>query len=149
MQGFVLELARLEEVALSAYCENARQLGYTFVTLETLVDETERVYWLHQECRKRQPPLGTHQEPQDYALWLRTWAVPEAHPELYHVLRKHEEYIGVCGLVKTETAEEFICGVYRHSARLFPHRFNVSAQISLAVGGEAARSCLHQNQRPS
>lgn len=104
MVHLTLHLNRV--VVLETYLQQAIAQGYTFSTLAAMPNE-EDVYHLHQECRKAQPPLDTHQVPQDPAVWRRIWT---ARKELYFVLLSGSEGVGVCGLHETDATGVLECG---------------------------------------
>lgn len=106
MKEFHLRLDTLDEAVLGEAVQRARIEGYKFGTLAE-ADDLTPIYELHQECRKRQPPLETHQEPQDVARWRSIWL---QRPDLFFVLRSGEEAVGVCGLHPTKREGEFECG---------------------------------------
>ena len=110
MQRFCLDLESTDDALLLRNVELARSRGCSFTTLAAEPEQIERIYWLHQECRKRQPPVETRGEPQDYDRWQATFAGPQANPALYHVLVRGAEYIGVSCLVRAEQGGIYTCG---------------------------------------
>lgn len=105
VQKFRLELREINVAELTRHVDRVKALGFGFSTLAEL--EWLPIYRLHQECRKRQPPVETHKEPQDVVRWKAIWFED---PDLYHVLLAAENPVAVCGLHRTETPGEFECG---------------------------------------
>lgn len=106
-----LELREVEREALE---EARRRLMRQGVGLTTLAAEREhdpmsvgRIYVVHNECRRHQPPAGLRVAPLTYRLWAWSFlgeAGREALPAAFFVAMEAEEYVGLSAVVRVSVA---------------------------------------------
>jgi len=64
-------------------------------------DALDRVYKLHNECRRRQPPLETRLDPIPRPDWVEAFVEgEEALPDAYFIAAEGERYLGVSMVVR-------------------------------------------------
>lgn len=102
-----LDVAGFDASRFDAVLRRLVEQGVSFATLaaeqQHVSDALDRIYALHNECRRRQPPVEMRQIPIPRDFWVSSFVTgSEALPDAYFVAVDDARYIGVSVVHRTE-----------------------------------------------
>ena len=107
MYQLKLDLNRFDPEPFLSIQQHLGEQGIAITTLASeqahTPDHVHRIYLLHNECRKRQPPVEQRQTPIPVELWAASFldvAGEHALPDAYFVAQHADQLIGVSALIR-------------------------------------------------
>jgi RimJ/RimL family protein N-acetyltransferase len=142
-----LVLADVPPESLAAEVNRVSQLGIRITTLAKEVtfdpNAPRRAYDLHNECRRRQPPMHTRAQDIPFARWSETYLDEhgtEALQEGFFLARSDNTYVGLCALLRTSHLHVLDCG-FTGVAESHGGRGIARALKAAAIGYALTREC--------